>query len=62
MKETSLRIVQNDMKSNVFNNNNNDEKDNNNNSNNNISTAALIQTFKIIMTNIKIIIITDLQV
>ena len=41
MKETSLRIVQNDTESNVF-NNNNDEKDNNNNSDNNISTVALI--------------------
>ena len=52
MKETSLRIVQNDTESNVF-NNNNDEKDNNNNSNNNISTAALIQTIKIIIINTK---------
>ena len=62
MKYTSLRMVQNDTKSNVFNNNNDDEKDNNNNSDNNTSTAALIQTIKIIMTNIKIIIIMDLEV
>ena len=53
MKYTSLRMVQNDTESNVFNNNNNDEKDNNNNSDNNISTATLIQTIKIIIINIK---------